>query len=115
MELGLPQRCGLVLCLLRGAGFGRAAKKGDGVWVATTMVSFDVVAATKAGLFCASSEEEGFGRATKKGDGGDPAADVQSMTMQLIPYSADRQVGFTRDWDLCERIVAMLLAYSLAR
>jgi hypothetical protein len=44
-------------------GFGRMMKV-EGLWVAAAMAGFGRGAATKAGLFCASSEEEGFRRAT---------------------------------------------------
>jgi hypothetical protein len=43
-----------------------AASEEEGFVVASEWRALMVVAATKAGLFCASSEVEGFGRATKK-------------------------------------------------
>jgi hypothetical protein len=49
------------------SGILNLAKKGDGAWVAPTMAGFKVIAATKTGLFLASSEEESYGRAIKMG------------------------------------------------
>jgi hypothetical protein len=42
-------------------------KVGGGVWFAATLAGFGRGAASKAGLFCASSEEEDFRRVMKEG------------------------------------------------
>jgi hypothetical protein len=47
---------------------GAATKEGGGAWIAMMMAGLEGGAATMAGLFFASSEED-FGRATKMGDG----------------------------------------------
>jgi hypothetical protein len=45
--------------------FAVATKVGGEVWFAATLAGFGSGAASKAGLFCASSEEEDFRRAMK--------------------------------------------------